>query len=100
MVSFASFLLMVSRPRALRHVWPPTRTLIWHESCFGKLIMPLLTIVLVIVAVGVLLWALNSFIPMDGKIRSILNVVVVVLLVLWLLQSFGILGSVGGIRIR
>lgn len=61
--------------------------------------MSLLTIVVVIVVVGILLWAVNSFIPMDPKIRSILNVVVVIALVLWLLKAFGILDSLGGIRV-
>lgn len=61
--------------------------------------MSLLTIVIVIVVVGVLLWAINSFIPMDGKIKSILNVVVVIALVLWLLRAFGILDSLGGVRV-
>jgi hypothetical protein len=61
--------------------------------------MSLLTIIVTIVIVGVILWAINNFIPMDGKVRSILNVVVVVLLIIWLLQAFGVLGSLGGIRI-
>ena len=51
----------------------------------------MLSVVMVIVVVGVLLWALNSFIPMDPKIKNILNVVVVIALVLWLLRAFGIL---------
>jgi len=61
--------------------------------------MSLLSIVMVIVVVGVLLWALNSFIPMDPKIKNILNVVVVIALVLWLLRAFGILDSLGGVRV-
>jgi hypothetical protein len=61
--------------------------------------MSLLTIIVTIVVVGVLLWALNSFIPMDGKVRSILNAVVVILLILWLLQAFGVLGSLGNVRV-
>lgn len=61
--------------------------------------MSLLTIVLVIVVVGILLWAVNSFIPMDPKIKNILNVVVVIALVLWLLKAFGILDSLGGVRV-
>lgn len=52
-----------------------------------------------IVVVGVLLWALNNFIPMDSKVRSILNAVVVIVLILWLLQAFGILGSLGSLRV-
>lgn len=62
-------------------------------------IMSLLTIVFVIVVVGVLLWALNSFVPMDPKIRNILNAVVVIALVLWLLRAFGVLDSLGGVRV-
>ncbi len=61
--------------------------------------MSLLTIIVTIVIVGVILWAINTFIPMDGKIRSILNVVVVILLIVWLLQAFGVLGSLGRLRI-
>jgi len=61
--------------------------------------MSILTIILVIVVVGVLLWALNSFIPMDSKVRSILNLVVVVLLILWLLQAFGLIDTLRGVRV-
>lgn len=61
--------------------------------------MSLLSIILVIVVVGVLLWALNNFIPMDSKVRSILNAVVVIILVIWLLQAFGVLGSLGNVRV-
>jgi len=61
--------------------------------------MSLLTIVMVIVVVGVLLWALNSFIPMDPKVKNILNVVVVIALVIWLLRAFGIFDSLGGVRV-
>ena len=62
--------------------------------------MPILTILLVIVLVGVLLWAVNSFIPMDSKVKSILNVVVVVLLILWLLQAFGLFHGLGSVRVN
>ena len=61
--------------------------------------MPLLTIVIVLIVVGVLLWLVNSYIPMDGKIKSILNAVVVIVVVIWLLQAFGLLGSLSGIRV-
>ncbi len=49
--------------------------------------------------VGVLLWLVNQYIPMDRKIKTILNVVVVVAVVLWLLYGFGVLGHAGGIRL-
>ncbi len=61
--------------------------------------MPLLTILLVIIVVGVLLWLINSFIPMDSKIKSILNVVVVIILIVWLLKVFGIFSSLMDIHI-
>lgn len=61
--------------------------------------MSLLTVVIVLVVVGVLLWLVNTYIPMDGKIKSILNVVVVIAVVIWLLQAFGLLGSLDSVRI-
>jgi len=61
--------------------------------------MSLLTLILVLVVVGVLLWLVNNYIPMDGKIKSILNVVVVILVVVWLLQAFGLLGAIGGMHV-
>jgi hypothetical protein len=63
------------------------------------LLMSLLTVVFVIIVVGVLLWVVNRFIPMDSKIRSILNAVVVILLVVWLLDVFGILHSLSRVRV-
>jgi hypothetical protein len=62
--------------------------------------MSLIGIILTLVVVGVLLWLLNNYIPMDGKIKSILNAVVVIVVVIWLLQTFGIIGSLQNIRIR
>ena len=61
--------------------------------------MSLLSLIVVLIVVGVLLWLVNNYIPMDGKIKSILNIVVVILVVLWLLQVFGLLGAIGGIRV-
>lgn len=52
--------------------------------------MPLLTILIVLIIAGVLLWLVNSYIPMDGKIKSIFNIVVVVAVVIWLLKVFGL----------
>lgn len=61
--------------------------------------MPLLYVVAVLIVVGVLLWLINTYIPMDSKIKGILNAVVVIVVVLWLLQAFGLLGDLAGIRI-
>jgi hypothetical protein len=52
--------------------------------------MPLLTILIVIIVAGVLLWLVNTYIPMDGKIKSIFNVVVVIIVIVWLLKIFGV----------
>ncbi len=61
--------------------------------------MPLLQILVVLIAVGVLLWLVNNFIPMAGSIKSILNAVVVIGVVVWLLNIFGFLHSLSRIRI-
>jgi len=52
--------------------------------------MPVLTILLVLILAGVLLWLFNQYIPMDSKIRTILNVVLVILIIVWLLKAFGV----------
>jgi hypothetical protein len=62
--------------------------------------MDLVNIVVVLIVVGVLLWLVNTYIPMDGKIKQILNIVVVIVVVIWLLQAIGLLGSIRGIGIR
>jgi hypothetical protein len=62
-------------------------------------IMSLIQIVEVLVVVGVLLWLVNRFIPMQGTIKSILNGVVVIALVLWLLNAFGMFHSLSRIHI-
>jgi hypothetical protein len=61
--------------------------------------MSLVTVIVVLIVVGVLLWLINNYLPMDGKIKSILNAVVVIIVIIWLLQAFGLLGSLNGIRI-
>ena len=59
--------------------------------------MPLLNVLIVLVVVGVILWLVNTYIPMDRKIKNILNIVVVIAVVLWLLQAFGLLDSLRSI---
>jgi hypothetical protein len=61
--------------------------------------MPLIQLVIVLVVVGVILWAVNSYIPMDGKIKNILNIVVVIAVILWLLSVFGLLGNMSTIHV-
>jgi len=61
--------------------------------------MPLINVFIVLIVVGVILWLINNYIPMDGKIKRILNVVAVILVCVWLLRVFGILDSLSGVRI-
>jgi len=61
--------------------------------------MPLINLVISLIVVGVLLWLVNNYIPMDSKIKSILNAVVVVGVVLWLLSAVGVLGPLSSYRI-
>jgi hypothetical protein len=60
----------------------------------------LINIIIVLIVVGVLLWLVNNYIPMDSKIKSILNAVVVICVVIWLLQAFGIIGSLSSVGVR
>lgn len=61
--------------------------------------MPLIQLCLVLIVVGVLLWLVNRYIPMDGKIKQILNIVVVIAVVLWLLSLFGLFSSLSKIHV-
>ena len=61
--------------------------------------MDLISLIIVLVAIGVILWLINTYIPMDEKIKNILNIVVVIAVVIWLLQAFGLLGELSSIRI-
>ncbi|MGF1614973.1 MAG: Thivi_2564 family membrane protein [Gammaproteobacteria bacterium] len=61
--------------------------------------MPLIQLVVVLVVLGVLLWAINNYIPMDATIKKIVNVVVILVAILFILSAFGILGSLSGIRV-
>ena len=61
--------------------------------------MPLLTVLLVLIVAGVLLWLVNNYIPMDGKIKSIFNVVVVIIVIVWLLKVFGLFSFLKDIHI-
>lgn len=61
--------------------------------------MSLVSLVLVLVVVGVLLWLINTYIPMDPKIKSILNAVIVIGVVLWLLKVFGLLDTLSNIHV-
>jgi hypothetical protein len=58
-----------------------------------------MSLIITLVVVGLGLWLINNYIPMDGKIKTILNVVVVIAVILWLLSVFGVLGSLSGLTV-
>ena len=61
--------------------------------------MPLLNLVITLIVVGVLLWLVNTLIPMDRKIKSILSIVIVIAVVLWILNATGMMGHLASMRI-
>jgi len=61
--------------------------------------MPLIQLVIVLVVVGLALWVINTYIPMQATIKRILNVVVVIAVIIWLLSVFGVIGNISAIRI-
>jgi hypothetical protein len=61
--------------------------------------MSLISVIVTLIVVGVLLWLVNTYIPMDGKIKKILNAVVVICVIVWLLFAFGIISHSGDIHV-
>jgi hypothetical protein len=61
--------------------------------------MPLIQLVVILVVVGVVLWMINSYIPMQDTIKKILNAVVIIAVIIWLLSVFGVIGNLSTIRI-
>jgi hypothetical protein len=62
--------------------------------------MSIISVVVVLIVIGVLLWAIGSFIPMDARMLMIIRGVVLIAVIIWLLQVFGLLGTIGTARIR
>jgi predicted membrane protein len=52
--------------------------------------MPLVSLILTLIIVGMVLWLINNYIPMAGSIKTILNVVVVIVVCVWVLNAFGL----------
>lgn len=57
--------------------------------------MSFINVVIILIVVGVLLYLVNRYLPMDGKIKQILNIVVLVAVIIWLLKAFGLLNGLG-----
>jgi hypothetical protein len=61
--------------------------------------MPLVNVVVTLMVVGILLWLVNRFVPMQGTIKSILNAVVVIVVILWIVNIFGLFHYVSQFRV-
>lgn len=61
--------------------------------------MNLVGIVVVLVVVGLILWLINTYIPMASAIKSLLNIVVFVVVLIWILQVFGLIGPISGVHV-
>ena len=62
--------------------------------------MSLIGLIIVLVIIGVILYLINLYLPIDSKIKTILNIVIVLFVIIWLLQAFGLLAGLDTIRIR
>ena len=80
-------------------------SMVLSEISFARVVVsssagvPLVQVLLTLVVVGILLWLVNRYIPMQSTIKSILNAIVVIAVVLWLLNIFGLLDSFTNIRV-
>jgi hypothetical protein len=68
-------------------------------SIGGTSIVPLIEVVVVLIIVGVLLWLVNSYIPMAPAIKSLLNAVVVIALIIWILKLVGLWHYITQVRL-
>ena len=62
--------------------------------------MSIISVLIVLIVVGVVLWLINTYIPMDGKIKNILNILVVIMVILWLASGFGLFGSLSNMHME
>lgn len=60
--------------------------------------MTLVNIAVILIVVGLVMWLINTYIPMAGAIKSLLNIVVFVVVLIWLLQTFGLIGAIPGLK--
>lgn len=61
--------------------------------------MPLVTVIVTLLVIGVLLWLVNTYVPMQGTIKGILNAVVVIVVVLWIMNIFGLYHYINQFRV-
>lgn len=61
--------------------------------------MSVLTILLVLVVVGVILWLINAYVPMPANFKRFVNVVIIIILIIWLLRVFGLWGAMSDVKV-
>lgn len=61
--------------------------------------MSILSILIVIIVIGVILYLVNTYVPMDSKVKMIFNIVVIIVIIIWLLKVFGLFSSLGSIHV-
>jgi hypothetical protein len=61
--------------------------------------MPIISLIIILVVIGVILWLVNTKIPMDSTIKAIINVVVLIAVLVWLLSVFGVIGSIDTVKV-
>jgi hypothetical protein len=76
-----------------------TRPMRCARAKFQEKPMPLISLIIILVAIGVVMWAINTYVPMSPGMKNLLNIVVVIAVVLWLLRVFGVLGSLGAVTV-
>lgn len=61
--------------------------------------MPLITVVIVLILFGLILWAIEKYLPLSLSIKRLIEIVIVVAIVLWLLQIFGLLDAITAVKV-
>jgi len=61
--------------------------------------MPLISIIVVLCVVGVILWLIDTYLPLNPTIKRIIEFIVIAVIILWLLQIFGLMGTLNSVRV-
>jgi len=54
--------------------------------------MPILYLILLLAILGVVMYLINKYVPMDEPYKKLLNIVVIIAVIIWLLREFGVFG--------
>lgn len=61
--------------------------------------MPILHLLLVLIVIGVLLWAITTYLPLDPGIKNLIRIVGIVVAVVYVLYAFGVIGGLSGMTV-